>query len=276
VCQERYAKAQARRVRLSVEAHLEEQHAAWVARGALPGHHPRVYMVTLTIPHEREEGAAERLLDLAWRRLRRHAARGHWSRSCLAVREWTPGRDGRGHPHLHVVVVSSWVDYSHVRATWREAALAVGAGEPSGYGTDVQVSRGRNPAKTAAKYVAKYLAAAPSLYSVRDWARLAAWMQGRRLLLVSRGWWRADKPRCACCDQRFLWCARRDGAWLAVGGNINPHRHRWLVAHDPLSGWCRMQLDNDNRGLEPTHAYAGGSIEDEQILRDKLTLAMLE
>lgn len=264
-CARAYAGTMARRVRLSVEAHLEEQTAQWRSRGALPGAEPSVYMVTLTVPHEDEPGAAERLLDRAWRQLRRHAGRGHWSRSCLAVREWTPGRDGRGHPHMHVIVVARWLDYGHVRATWRRAALEVGAGEPRGRGgVDITRNSGgrKKAAKNAANYVAKYLTAAPDLNSVSDWARLAAWMAGRRLVLASRGWWRAAPPHCPCCEQRYLFCSRVDGAWLAVGGSENPWAHRSVVEYDPLSGWCRMRFDAENPGLEPTHDYGSVSIAD--------------
>lgn len=262
-CTEAYARATARRVRLSVQAHLDEQIARWRSRGALPGHAPRVYLVTLTLPHEAEEGRAERLLDLAWRRLRRHAGRGHWSRSCLAVREWTPGRDGRGHPHLHVVVVATWLDYHHVRTTWRRAALEVGAGEPRGRGgVDITSRQGEKAAKNAARYVAKYLTDSPSLCSVRDWARLTSWLAGRRLLLASRGWWRAEPPRCPCCEQRFAWCSSVEAAWVAVGGDPNRWAHPHRLEYDPLTGWCRMAFDPDNPGLEPQHSYGSVSIAD--------------
>lgn len=262
-CAKSYGRVMARRVRLSVSAHLEEQTAAWQARGALPGMSPSVYMITLTIPHEDEPGRAERLLDKAWRQMRRHAGRKHWTRSCLAVREWTPGRDGRGHPHLHVVVVAQWLDYGHVRASWRRAALDVGAGEPRGRGgIDITRNSGgrKKAAKNAANYVAKYLTDAPGLYSVADWARLAAWMAGRRLVLTSRGWWRDEPPRCPCCEQRFVFCNRVDGAWLAVGGQPNPWAHRSVVEYDPLSGWCRMRFDAENPGREPEHDYGATSI----------------
>lgn len=218
-------------------------------------------MVTLTLPHEAEEGRAEELLDLAWRRLRRHARRGHWSRSSLAAREWTPGRDGRGHPHLHVVVVASYVAYADVRASWRDAALAVGAQEPRGRGIDVQVRSGAAAADAAARYMAKEAASAAADYvgggkskkvlllGVRDWARLAAWMAGRRLYLASRGWWRAAPPTCSCCDQRFAWATPKDSLWLAVGGDAA----RWSgraprIEYDPLSGWCRVGSDVDDAG----------------------------
>lgn len=127
---------------------------------------------------------------------------------------------------------------------------------------DIKRSKGgrKQAAKSAANYVAKYLTTMPELPSVRDWVRLAAWMAGRRLVLASRGWWRAEPPRCPCCEQRFVFCRRLDAAWLAVGGNPNPWAHRSVVEYDPLSGWCRMRFDVENPGLEPTHDYGATSI----------------
>lgn len=227
-CDKSRAREYARRVRQSVQHHIGQANQAGMvdARGLKA----RVYLVTLTIPHEDERGAAEARLDAAWRAMRQHAPEGHWSRSCLAVLEWTPGRDGKGHPHLHVVVVARWLDYGHIWATWRDACLEVGAREPSRAAQDVRVAKDdrRGTAEAAARYVAKYVAkTSGQLYTVEEWARLAAYQVGRRTVRATRGWWHYDRPVCACCEQRYVWvgppgsrrwavevAVERDGFWL--------------------------------------------------------------
>lgn len=227
-CDRARARLYARRVRESIEHHLSVANGAGMADKR--GLKARVYLITLTIPHEAVRGAAEELLDDAWRAMRQHAGEQHWSRSCLAVCEWTPGRDGRGHPHLHVVVVARWLDYGHIFATWRAACLEVGAREPSRAAQDFRVSRDdkRGPAEAAARYVAKYIAkTSGQLYTVEEWARLAAYHVGRRTLRVSVGWWHYDKPACECCEQRYVWVGAPGSRRWAV--EVAAHREGWWL-----------------------------------------------
>lgn len=194
-----------------------------------PHSEARVYMVTLTIPHREERGEAERLLDEAWRALRKYAAPGHWSRSCLSVLEWTPGRDGRGHPHVHVVVVARWLDYSHVYATWREACESVGAGTPARAAQRITSQGRKRAAHRAARYVAKYVAKTSTRrYKVEEWARLAAYQIGRRTVRASRGWWHYERPVCACCEQRHVWIGPAGGRnWAAHRAAL--HGGHWMA-----------------------------------------------
>jgi len=41
--------------------------------------------------------------------------------SHLWVREWTPGSDGLGHPHLHVWIFSPYIDHELVKGLWAQA-----------------------------------------------------------------------------------------------------------------------------------------------------------
>jgi hypothetical protein len=45
--------------------------------------------------------------------------------SYLHVFEWTPGDDGKGHPHMHVWLFSRFLDVAMVRALWKAAHLHV-------------------------------------------------------------------------------------------------------------------------------------------------------
>jgi hypothetical protein len=244
-------------VRTTIERKMNRAHSAWARRGGSAGksHPPKLYMVTLTLPHEGVPGRIEQLLDDAWRKLRQHASKTHWSRDTLAVLEWTPGRDGKGHPHLHVLVVASYLDYTEVRASWRRAALRVGAQEPRGRGIDIEPNKGgrKNAARDAANYVAKYLTSGDKvgLYSVEDWVRLCAWQVGRRTLRATRGWWDYEPAACPCCEQRALWRGWKGSAWTngTEGGRSTGSAERWKWAvrlyYDPLSGWCRTWVADD-------------------------------
>lgn len=252
VCQRAHARRQASRVEQSVSAHLAEAVDRW-ARSGGRGPRPGVYLVTLTLPHG--EGA-EAALDRSWRAMRRYAGRMHWSASCATVLEWTPGRDDRGHPHLHVVVVAQWVDYRHVHQTWGDAVESTGWPRPGGRGVHVAVRRGSAAAAAAARYVAKYLSLSEVALTAVQWARLAAYYVGRRSVRVTKGWWRWAPRPCSTCEQRYLWLSPRDGWWVRCGGPTN----RWdgarvRVEYDPLSGWCRLHWDADNPGLDETHDY---------------------
>lgn len=214
----------AARVRQSVAAHLEEDRRA------------KLYLLTFTVPHV--EGAAA-LLDVAWRELTRRAPRGHWLRSVCMVLEWTAGRDGRGHPHAHVVTCAPYIDYSEARELW--SAACDRAGVPSaeraqvgaGWGAfDAQpMGRGRKAQRSAGDYVAKYVAteATADLMTVEEWARLACYLSGRRTVRTSRGWWRWEPPRCPCCDQRWLRCDLREHRpWGRVEPTRAPWRDDWI------------------------------------------------
>lgn len=272
-CDKRRARGYARRVKESVEQHLARLNGPTkgvvegLAAGVVhqPGFRPvqarglrgRVYMVTLTIPHQEVRGRAEELLDDAWRQLRKYAARGHWSRDCLAVLEWTPGRDGRGHPHVHVVVVSRWLDYNHVFSSWRDACEAVGAGTPARAAQQITHEGTKRAPEAAARYVAKYVAKTSTrTFSVEDWARLAAYQVGRRTVRATRGWWDYQHPQCECCEQRWVWVGpAHTGSWelqvQALRREYEPEDYARLngVRGPPvLSAFPRLDPERVKRG----------------------------
>ncbi len=95
-------------------------------------------LITLTVPHSEcgvsvDSVRRVRLVADAWTHLLRSMRkkgpfrkdRGlepFWYR----VSEWTPGSDGRGHPHIHLWALCPWVDRSWLCAAWRSALSSVG------------------------------------------------------------------------------------------------------------------------------------------------------
>lgn len=134
----------------------------------------------------------------------------------------------------------------------------MGAREPRGRGVDITRNKNgrKNAARDAARYVAKYLTSADKLkLSVEDWARLAAYQVGRRMLRATRGWWDYEPAACPCCEQRPVWRGWKGSAWTSslpsgkAGGSpsrweVDP---RWVVrlVYDPLVGWCRSWVGED-------------------------------
>jgi hypothetical protein len=86
-------------------------------------------LLTLTAPHFAHHSIAERigivvrawarflrLLNASWRA--RHVRSAEWYR----VFEWTPGvSDDRGHPHLHIWLLSPYLLPDEIKSWWRQA-----------------------------------------------------------------------------------------------------------------------------------------------------------
>jgi hypothetical protein len=222
------------------------------------GRRAAVYLVTLTLPHEAVEGRAEEILDAAWRRMMRHHS--PWGVPCLAVAEWTPGRDLRGHPHLHVVLVASWLDYERVGARWRSAVVAVGGQRPGRAGVEITTRAGGSGRQcrqsadcgcapcTAARYVASYVSkTSRQRYAPEEWARLCAYLATRRTVRASvatrtrPGWWVPLDHRCPCCEQRWISNRTETGAeparrlWALRTEVLSPGRWDWWPERDPVA-----------------------------------------
>lgn len=177
--------------------------------GALVGHARWTEkFLTLTVPH-RSGGdvlSAERRVELladAWDLLRRWlrrefdaaargAARAHW----YAAHEWTEGQDGLGHPHVHVWLLSPYLERARLVAAWRDVLARCGHVWAEGEGpiVDLRLARGRDgrPDGSCAKELIKYMTkdlregargfVPPALY-----ARIYVLYDGRRRIQGSRG-----------------------------------------------------------------------------------------
>lgn len=132
-------------------------------------------LITLTVPHfthvlawNADETRHDRTVDAridalfrAWRRFTlrlqawaREASKHHRGRLPEWYRafEWTPGHDGRGHPHFHVWAFSPWIPYGSdvdgqegIRDWWRAALVAEGVEGAELAICDVRAAHGRDP-----------------------------------------------------------------------------------------------------------------------------------
>lgn len=191
-----YARTHAR-VRRAVGAIAAAAHARTRAaargRGRVPpGQRWQARMVTLTVRHSGSVSADVRRLARAWARWRAWVrARAGAAPAYVRVVEVTPGADGAGHAHYHVVIAMPYVDFAAARAAW---ARAVGQ-------DDAQVDFGRASAASAAGYIAKY--AAKGAMSRGAWspelaARIIDALYGRRKVVFSRRIGGVERETCAC------------------------------------------------------------------------------
>lgn len=247
ICGDEYRRATYQRVRRSVLWWMERLQGEFAARGgkAAGRRQPRTYLVTLTIPHLAHHSVEDRAraLDVAWRYVSRGRVDGHWTRPCLAVWEWTPGSDGRGHPHLHVVVPSHYLDYPLVWGEWGDACEVAGLPRGRVHISPPPRQSGRDAAaRQAAAYVSKYVSSTEKMrMTAEQWAQLGALMSGRRTLRASvgsrsrglPGFWQAyERPRCQCCGDTF---------------SLLPVRHQWTG-----SAFCPEPLDESVSPVIPT------------------------
>ena len=175
----RWGKAR-RKLSRALQAHLNSRVAAWRRRGRPAYHEPRLALLTLTLRHSGDAAADRELLSLAWHRWRA------WYREKYAENlpyawapEYTPGRDGLGHVHVHVTTVLPWRDFDELRAAWKRATGA--------QGERIHVSVKTRGVRDAAKYLAKYATKGVKGLNVKH---AAAWMRaqyGKRACSTSRG-----------------------------------------------------------------------------------------
>jgi hypothetical protein len=91
-------------------------------------------LLTLTLPHLAVHTARQRI-EFAFRALFLfRKAFKKWLRSCphsglvawFRTFEWTPGSDGRGHPHFHFWLLSPYLDVAFLRQAWAQALHTAG------------------------------------------------------------------------------------------------------------------------------------------------------
>jgi hypothetical protein len=191
-----YARTHAR-VRRAVgaiaDAARARTRAAARGRGRVPpGQRWQTRMVTLTVRHSGSVAEDLRRLARAWARWRAWVrARAGAAPAYVRVVEVTPGADGAGHAHYHVIIALPFVNFGDARAAW---ARAVGQ-------DDAQVDFGRASAVKAASYVAKY--AAKGAMARGEWApelaaRVIDALYQRRKVVFSRGIGTVSRETCAC------------------------------------------------------------------------------
>ena len=238
-CDARRARRLRRRLVAAVAHHVEELRRA--RRSA------RVRMITLTVAHSGDLRRDRAELTAGWRTLRKQLGRwwGDPPRFALCW-EHTPGRDGLGHVHAHVVVLGgpSWWSYAAIQRTWRSAC-------PRSSGLHVATSRGG--ASAAARYLSKYvtkgLAELPDDAPDELRAQLLAACYQARMVSTSRGFWvPLDQLPCRYCGQLHRAAhppsrwelglralrERRADEWLAAGSaSVGSVEHAASLEADP-------------------------------------------
>jgi hypothetical protein len=192
-CRKKHWRKWRHRITRSMEIHVRAARASWNLhrRGMLPG----VYLITLTGPHSGDLETDRKNLGAAWRRLTKSANAGKWWGAYALTWEATNGRDGRGHMHAHVAVVSSWVPYEELHAAW---SLAM----PGARVLDVQAPKSaRNQSGRAANYLAKYVTKGvdPSEMTGRKAGELLCAFRGKRKVTTSAHFWNHQRGHCKVC-----------------------------------------------------------------------------
>lgn len=156
-----------------------------------------------------------------------HYARIQWHRAF----EWTPSRDGSGHPHFHIYFFAPFIDAKLIRAWWGEALFDVGwpvrfdAEDLPDVRVDLKMLRGWNqnaltellkggrrsaltlsqiddgPGNDAYAYAEGWtLADVQEFCSYEVQAKLYCALEAKRLTQASAGFFTEEQPHfCACC-----------------------------------------------------------------------------
>jgi hypothetical protein len=167
--------------------------------------------LTLTAPHVSTDTIASRIerVAVAWSRWLRKLNRYFQDKAIrsvewLRVLEWTPGKDGLGHPHLHVWLFSPFLDFGLVREWWARSLVEAGC-SPDDVRRPIidlrEIEGSDGGARELIKYLTKDITAngdkvAPELY-----AEVYKAFDGRRITQASRGFMaraRREVRQCEC------------------------------------------------------------------------------
>lgn len=197
-CNKRHWRKWRKRITRAMDAHVRAARGAWHAarrRGERRGMLPGVYLVTLTVPHTGDIAADRDRLARGWRKLSKLASAKKWWSAYALTYEITPGseRDGRrGHVHIHLAAVSSWIPYEELHAAWRKysGALVLDVSAPRSGGS-----------KSAADYLSKYVTKGvdPGEFTGAKAGELLVALRGKRKVTTSVEFWRPTKDRETCC-----------------------------------------------------------------------------
>lgn len=174
---------------------------------------PRGYqlvMVTIGLPHCPDVGETRRELMRAWRAYYL-ANNRRWGRFVyIGTHEITPGSDGLGHPHAHVVCLwpvgkpgdGTQGDWELQRKLWLEAAPT---------STRINFTASRHVHK-AARYISKYVSKGVQTdeFTPDLRARVLAGTYNTRWMFTSHRVWVPFTPCCKACGVSVT---RADVAW---------------------------------------------------------------
>lgn len=204
VCRKRWA--------LRMRRRLLDAGARWLER---QGRAARTRMITLTIQHSGDLARDRAELVRGWTALRKRFHRwwGYAVPFCM-VWETTPGLDGLGHEHAHVIVLGgpAWWPYAGIQRIWRHAC-------PRSSHLDIRVaSRRKDQAKAAASYLCKYATKGADLdgelWSDELVAQVIAAHYNQRWISTSHRFWSPPEPICKHCGEHCRRAKPPDG-WTA-------------------------------------------------------------
>jgi len=179
----------------------------WIDRARdMRGRGGRVRLITITVEHSGDLARDRAELVEGWIGLRKQL--GKWFGAPLPyalVWETTPGRDGKGHEHAHIIAIGGpprW-NYSAIQRTWRRVC-------PRSSHLDIQLAGAARPGRTAcdpvkaaAYYLGKYATKGAEIGGI-GWsdelvAQVLAAHYGKRGVSTSHGFWHPLDPICESC-----------------------------------------------------------------------------
>ena len=252
-CRKRcFARVRRRTVR-ALHAHVRASQRAWEARGRPRGGRRTLTMATLTVRHSGSLETDRAVLVRAWCRLRAWIRKRIIQRFCplrldgskggvrcgcgrrcgrflyVMVWEQTPGDDGRGHVHAHVVVLLPFIEWADIHAEWKRAT------DKRSTFIHLRTDGGKSPER-AAHYLAKYASKGVDLAGPEQWApelaaRALAMQWGRRKVSASHGAWLPEPEGCTTCGER--WAVLELPPRRALMAPAWMHRLNWSGADPP-------------------------------------------
>lgn len=205
-CRKRHWRRWRRRITRAMDAHVRGARATWHAerkRGEARGMLPGVYLVTLTVPHSGSIVMDRETIAKGWRKLTKIANARKWWGAYAMTYEVTPGteEDGRrGHVHVHLAAVSSWIPYEELREAWHRFTGA----------EVIDVSPPRSgQCESAADYLSKYVTKGvdPEVFTGQKAGELLVAMRGKRKVTTSVDFWKPTRDRetvCKVCGERHM------------------------------------------------------------------------
>jgi hypothetical protein len=214
-----------RKLARALAGHLNARVEVWRRAGRPAYREPRLALLTLTLRHSGDARADRALLSLAWHRWRAWYRDKYGENLPYAwAPEYTPGRDGKGHVHMHVTTVLPWRNFDELRDAWKRATGA--------QGERIHVSVKTRGVRDAAKYLAKYATKGVKGLNV---PHAAAWLRaqhGMRACSTSKAFHAPDPP-----SKHGPWSDWANLASVAAGCAVSLPRatdESGLVARDRL------------------------------------------
>jgi hypothetical protein len=152
-------------------------------------------MLRLSVRHSGSVALDRERIGTGWRRLRQWLWKQVGAFPYVLVWEVTPGTDGDGHVHAHVIALWPWIDYADVHTEWVRAT--------GGESTHIDIRPARKGPSGAAFYVSKYVSKGveagefPAILS----GRVIAAFYNRRIVQCSRRFFAPSSKLCRCCGK---------------------------------------------------------------------------